>query len=119
MMGTPSLREPTQELAMDTPLSVPPTDPAASFRFGVTGMTCASCVGRVEKALSQVPWVRSASVNLATETATVATDGSTSAQKQAKLFVQADGPRAGSGEIGDIADVHDGRGRGREKMRPV
>jgi Cu+-exporting ATPase len=64
---------------MDTPLPVASTDPAASFRFGLTGMTCASCVGRVEKALSQVPGVRSASVNLATETATVATDGSTSA----------------------------------------
>ncbi len=64
---------------MTPPLSVPPTDAAASFRFGVTGMTCASCVGRVEKALSQVPGVLSASVNLATETATVSTDGSTSA----------------------------------------
>jgi Cu+-exporting ATPase len=64
---------------MDSPLSVPPTDAATSFRFGVTGMTCASCVGRVEKALSMVPGVRAASVNLATETATVATDGSTSA----------------------------------------
>jgi Cu+-exporting ATPase len=34
-------------------------------------MTCASCVGRVEKALAAVPGVLSASVNLATERATV------------------------------------------------
>jgi Cu+-exporting ATPase len=39
--------------------------------FSVAGMTCASCVGRVEKALSSVPGVVSVSVNLASEKATV------------------------------------------------
>ncbi|WP_426131401.1 heavy metal translocating P-type ATPase [Pararhizobium sp. PWRC1-1] len=39
--------------------------------FGVEGMTCASCVSRVEKALNSVPGVRQATVNLATEKATV------------------------------------------------
>jgi Cu+-exporting ATPase len=39
--------------------------------FPVTGMTCASCVARVEEALSSVPGVISASVNLASEKATV------------------------------------------------
>ena len=37
----------------------------------IEGMTCASCVSRVEKALLKVPSVQSASVNLATERATV------------------------------------------------
>ncbi|UUZ46831.1 heavy-metal-associated domain-containing protein [Massilia sp. B-10] len=37
----------------------------------VGGMTCASCAGRVEKALRAVPGVSDASVNLATERATV------------------------------------------------
>nr|WP_279379364.1 heavy metal translocating P-type ATPase [Sphingosinicella humi] len=37
----------------------------------VTGMTCASCVGRVEKALRAVPGVLKADVNLATETARI------------------------------------------------
>jgi Cu+-exporting ATPase len=37
----------------------------------VEGMTCASCSGRVEKALLKVPGVASAAVNLATERATV------------------------------------------------
>ncbi|TNE63551.1 MAG: copper-translocating P-type ATPase, partial [Rhodobacteraceae bacterium] len=39
--------------------------------FDVQGMTCASCVGRVERALQAVEGVTAASVNLATETATV------------------------------------------------
>ncbi len=37
----------------------------------ITGMTCAGCAGRVEKALAAVPGVVSASVNLAMEQATV------------------------------------------------
>ncbi len=64
---------------MNTSLSPTAADGAQRFRFGVTGMTCASCVARVEKALAQVPGVRSASVNLATETAEVEADGSVSA----------------------------------------
>ena len=39
--------------------------------FPVEGMSCASCVGRVENALKSVSGVESASVNLATETAEV------------------------------------------------
>jgi Cu+-exporting ATPase len=42
----------------------------------ITGMTCASCVRRVERALSKVEGVDSANVNFASETALVATDGS-------------------------------------------
>ena len=37
----------------------------------IEGMTCASCVGRVERALAAVPGVTAASVNLATESAAV------------------------------------------------
>lgn len=39
--------------------------------LGIEGMTCSSCVSRVEKALKTVPGVKDASVNLATERATV------------------------------------------------
>ena len=44
---------------------------AAPVSLDIEGMTCASCVNRVEKALLKVPGVESASVNLATERATV------------------------------------------------
>lgn len=39
--------------------------------LGIEDMTCASCVGRVEKALRQIPGVIEANVNLATERARV------------------------------------------------
>ena len=45
--------------------------PAQHLRFSVQGMTCASCVSRIEHALGEVPGVLKASVNLGTETATV------------------------------------------------
>ena len=49
-----------------TPLTFP-----ASIDIGIGGMTCASCVARVEKALKKVPGVQSAAVNLATESARI------------------------------------------------
>jgi Cu+-exporting ATPase len=41
------------------------------FTLDIGGMTCASCVSRVEKALNQIPGVEAASVNLATEQAKI------------------------------------------------
>lgn len=41
------------------------------LRFDIEGMTCAGCVARVEKALGSAAGVRHASVNLATNSATV------------------------------------------------
>jgi Cu+-exporting ATPase len=41
------------------------------IKLPIEGMTCASCVARVEKALKRVPGVAAAEVNLATETASV------------------------------------------------
>ncbi|MFC3216540.1 copper ion binding protein [Novosphingobium panipatense] len=45
--------------------------PSNSIDLAVDGMTCASCVGRVERALKAVPGVTDATVNLATERASV------------------------------------------------
>jgi Cu+-exporting ATPase len=47
----------------------------AAADFIISGMTCASCVRRVEKAIAAVPGVTRASVNLATERAHVETSG--------------------------------------------
>ena len=49
---------------------------AREVSFPVTGMTCASCVRRIEKALNRVEGVQEASVNLATEKARVLYDPS-------------------------------------------
>ncbi|MDW8290620.1 MAG: heavy metal translocating P-type ATPase [Armatimonadota bacterium] len=44
------------------------------IRLRIQGMSCAGCVARVERALKQVSGVQDASVNLATESATVHVD---------------------------------------------
>ncbi len=59
-------------------ISVPPTAitdaTLATEDISIGGMTCASCVMRVEKALKKLPGVRQATVNLATESARVTFD---------------------------------------------
>lgn len=55
--------------------------PEADIDLTIGGMTCASCVNRVERALKRVPGVVSAEVNLATERARVTTlEGAASAE---------------------------------------
>ena len=49
----------------------PPSGTSTAWTLPIEGMTCASCVARVEKALQRVPGVVSAEVNLATEKAEV------------------------------------------------
>lgn len=48
-----------------------PTSALNDVTLQVSGMSCASCVRRVEKALLAVPGVQQASVNLATEKASI------------------------------------------------
>ncbi|CAD6517659.1 heavy metal translocating P-type ATPase [Paraburkholderia sabiae] len=59
--------------------TTPPASVAGSSadlaELAIGGMTCAACSGRVEKALARIPGVTSATVNLATEKATVTTNG--------------------------------------------
>ena len=49
------------------------TEPGSEQQLKINGMTCASCVNRLEKALGKVAGVDSVSVNLATEFATLHT----------------------------------------------
>jgi Cu+-exporting ATPase len=51
--------------------TVPAGQSPGSASIGIEGMTCASCVSRVERAIRGVPGVSSATVNLATERATI------------------------------------------------
>ncbi|TKC79914.1 copper-translocating P-type ATPase [Trinickia terrae] len=54
-----------------TDLSEPAVRSLVTTELEIDGMTCAACSARVEKALARVPGVARASVNLATERATV------------------------------------------------
>ena len=63
----------------------------------ITGMTCASCVNRVEKAIAKVPGVENAAVNLAMERATVNYDPETATIAQIVQAVE----RAGYG-VGEL-----------------
>ncbi len=71
--------------------------PVQSLELAIDGMTCASCVGRVERALLKVPGVRSAAVNLASERAHVEVIGT---PDHAVLIqaVEAAGYQASAGE---------------------
>ncbi|WP_261540850.1 heavy metal translocating P-type ATPase [Burkholderia multivorans] len=62
---------------------------AHSVELDIDGMTCASCVSRVEKALAKVPGVTHASVNLATERATVEASADVSAARLVEAVEQA------------------------------
>ena len=54
--------------------------PSETISLSISGMTCASCVGRVEKALKNIPGIIDASVNLATEKVHVTAVGITADQ---------------------------------------
>ncbi|SET66234.1 Cu+-exporting ATPase [Burkholderia cepacia] len=100
-----SVRAPVLEVAAATqahPVEASPTPMAAAastagrplpatstVELDIDGMTCASCVSRVEKALAKVPGVTRASVNLATERATVDVTADVSAARLAEAVKQA------------------------------
>jgi Cu+-exporting ATPase len=71
------------------------------IQLPVTGMTCASCVNRVEKALKKVPGVSAASVNLSNEQAAVSYDPAQVAPSELLDAVE----RAGYGVITDQIDI--------------
>ncbi|WP_457092941.1 heavy metal translocating P-type ATPase [Microvirga sp. P5_D2] len=78
----------------------------------IEGMTCASCVARVEKALKRVPGVLDANVNLATERASVRYLGGHDIVERMREAVDATGYEAR--EIGQDADRTDHERAARE-----
>ncbi len=78
----------------------------ANLELGVTGMTCAACVTRVEKALTKVPGVLSASVNLATERASIQYIPESASATQFKTAIQDAGYDVLKTQVGkDRSDV--------------
>jgi heavy metal translocating P-type ATPase len=75
-----------------------------AIELDIEGMTCASCVGRVEKALKAVPGVTSASVNLATERATIRVAGGIAAASRLAQAVKAAGYSASEVNTGTTED---------------
>jgi len=64
-------------------------------RFGAEGLNCASCVGRLHRALEAVPGVVAAEVNLASETATITwAEGATSPEHLREVAREAGYPIA-------------------------
>ncbi|MBU4519725.1 MAG: heavy metal translocating P-type ATPase [Gammaproteobacteria bacterium] len=64
---------------------VPESLELCQIDLGIGGMTCASCVSRVEKVLKKQPGVSGASVNLATESARVMLSGPDDAETLARI----------------------------------
>ena len=67
------------------------TATGSTCTLDIGGMTCASCVRHVEKALSRIDGVHSAEVNLATEAATVSFDPQTAGLSEHTAAVAAAG----------------------------
>src|SRR5690554_3203283 len=66
-----------------------PNHHAASIDLSISGMSCASCVAQVEKALNRLPEVATATVNLATERAHVELDKEISADRIVQAIIDA------------------------------
>lgn len=92
----PVLHAPEPEISVAHPadpvtdVGQPTTPDLCTLDLGIGGMTCASCVTRVERILKKIPGVDSASVNLATESARVqwhslADNGGGEPEMQARL----------------------------------
>jgi heavy metal translocating P-type ATPase len=92
-----------------------PTEDTTEFK--VSGMTCASCVGRVEKALKAVPGVIEANVNLATERASIRFIGGSDMPSRLAAAVAAAGYEAEKVVAGVDASEREQREKDEEQAR--
>lgn len=86
--------------------------PVATVELAVDGMTCASCVARLERALKVIPGVTDATVNLATERATVQGVAGTDA-----LISAVEGAGFAARVIDTAAQMEDGFSRKKDAER--
>ena len=104
---TPSTTHATPATALASPTSM-------TLDIGIDGMTCASCVLRVERALKAVPGVEAASVNLATESARVRVAGDAQTDVRLRRAIRDAGYEPGATDLALIPHVptpHIQRGR--------
>ena len=87
----------------------------ARVTLPVRGMHCAACVGKVERALTGVPGVEEASVNLATERATVAYDPARADVGGLRAAVERAGYELGAEAAADGGPDREGAARAREQ----
>ncbi len=86
-------------------------------QLAIGGMTCAACAGRVEKALRAVPGVIAATVNPATERATVRYAAGVAAPAMLRQAVEKAGYQVLGGEAGSTARGADAEQAAREQER--
>jgi len=96
---------------MTTPASPSPVQPIEII-LPIEGMTCASCVNRIERFLKKTPGVEGAAVNLATERATVLVDPGVAGRDELVRAVEAAGyevrPEARDAGAAEAAGALDG-----------
>ena len=81
----------TTPLTTPGPVAVDPRRLPIELVLPIEGMTCASCVNRIERFLKKTPGVQEASVNLATERATVLVDPTLAGRDEIANAVRAAG----------------------------
>src|SRR5260221_12717167 len=99
-------------LVMPAP-KLTPIEPATDSQvtLDLEGMTCASSAMRIDKGLKKVPGVKDASVNFATEQATVTYDPSQTGIEQIVQKVEAVGYKA-TPQVAFVPQVHDSSSSG-------
>ncbi|MEE7465720.1 hypothetical protein MOF8_01355 [Methylobacterium oryzae] len=78
--------------SMDASNRITAMSKSVALSLPVAGMSCASCVGRVERALAALPGARNVAVNLATNRASLVLDAGTSPGDVAAALAEAGYP---------------------------
>jgi P-type Cu+ transporter len=85
----------------------------------ITGMTCASCVRRVEKAIAKTPGVESVSVNLATEMASIRALNGVTSRTDLVSVVEAAGYGVAEIEAGSVEEAEERENAARRRATRI